>query len=224
MRGVPRLSPVITSPRSAFSLIEVVVAIGIFAVGMVAIVGLFSPIARSVTGSADAEVAARVADALRLKLQSMPIATVAGLMKVQTNSGHEIAINDARPDYDLTRDAQLIFANRDGSKIGLYADAVWLDPVTKRNSDREKYFEIALIRNEVVSPKTATAANADGTEIPVEPDATAAVLVYTARLRWPAFIGDGAAGTIQFGANPSGAVRFDHSKKQVLFFAGSVTR
>jgi prepilin-type N-terminal cleavage/methylation domain-containing protein len=208
----------------AFSLIEVVVAIGIFAVGMVAVLGLFTPIARSVSSSADAEVAARVADALRVKMQSLPFATVAGLLKESTSSGHQLAESDARSDYDITRDTQLLFANRDGSKIGLYTDAIWIDPATKRNSDREKFFEIALIRNEAISPKASNTTDADGAEVKTQPDTTAAMLAYTARLRWPAFISDGGTGAIQFGANPSGSVRFDHSKKQVLYIAGSITR
>src|SRR3954468_7905791 len=98
----------IPAHRNAFSLIEVVVAIGIFAIGMVAVVGLFTPVARSISSSADAEVAARVADALRLKLQSMPFTTVGGLLKESTESGHQLAQSDARSDYDITRDAQLI--------------------------------------------------------------------------------------------------------------------
>ena len=211
------------APRAAFSLIEVVVAIGIFAIGMVAILGLFSPVARSVTSSSDSEIAARVADALRAKLQNTAFDTVAGLLKVSTSAGHELAIADARSDYDLTRDAQLVFANRDGSKIGVYADPIWIDPATRRNSDREKYFEIALIRNETISPKASTTTNADGTTTTVTPDKTADLLAYTARLRWPAFISDGGTGTVQFGAN-SGTIRFDHGKKQVLYFAGSILR
>ena len=59
-------------------------------------------------------------DALRVKLQSMPFKTVAGLTKVSTSAGHELAIIDARSDYDLSKDPQLLFANRDGSKIGVY--------------------------------------------------------------------------------------------------------
>jgi hypothetical protein len=188
------------------------------------VVGLFTPVARSVVNSADAEVAARVADALRSRMQSLPFATVAGLLKESTSSGHQLADSDARSDYDITRDAQLIFANRDGSKIGVYTDAIWIDPITKRNSDREKFFEIALIRNEAISPKTSTTTNTEGAEVTVQPDLTAAMLAYTARLRWPAFVSDGGTGAIQFGANPAGPVRFDHSRKQVLFFAGSITR
>jgi len=57
VRTVPSLS--------GFSLIEVVVAVAIFAIGMVSVVGLFAPVARSVAASSDAEAAARVAEAVR---------------------------------------------------------------------------------------------------------------------------------------------------------------
>lgn len=209
--------------RRAFSLIEVVLAVAIFGVSLVALLGLFSPVARSVTSSADGEAAGRVADALRTKLQSMPFDTVAKLLKVSTSSGHELVTIDARSDYDLTLDPQLVFASRDGSKVGVYNDPIWVDPVTKKNSDLGKYFEIALVRNEAISPKASTTTNDDGTSVTATPDDTAVLLAYTARLRWPAFISNGTGGTVQFGAN-SGTVRFDHGKKQVLYFTGAVTR
>ena len=224
MRGVFRFPAAAPAPRGAFSLIEVVVAIGIFALGMVAVMGLFTPVARSVSTSADAEVAARVADALRLKLQSLPLETVAALLKQSTSTGHQLADNDAKPDYDMTRDAQVLFASRDGAKIGGYADPIWLDPTTRRNSDREKFFEIALIRNETISPKPTSTTDASGATVTTQPDATAAMLAYTARLRFPAFVPDTGTGAIQIGANPSSGVRFDQSRKQVLYFAGSVLR
>jgi hypothetical protein len=98
---------------------------------------------------------------------------------------------------------------------------VWKD-AQGRNSDREKFFEIALIRNESISPLPT--APAEG-ETAVNPDDTAAVLGYIARLRWPAFVPDGTAtGAIQVGANPTATVKFDHSMKQVLFFPGTITR
>lgn len=208
----------------AFSLIEVVVAVGIFAIAMVGVIGLFAPVARSVSDSSDAEVAARVADALRAKLQSMPLADVALLLKNSSAAGHEITTDDSRIDYDLTKDPKLLFASRDGTKIGLYADAIWVNPATRRNWDGEKFFEIALIRNEAVSPKASTVTSSAGTTTTVDPDATAAVLAYTARLRWPAFFADSATTAVQVGSNPAGSVRFDHSRKQVLFVAGTITR
>lgn len=206
--------------RSGFSLIEVVVAIGIFAFGMVAVLGLFSPMARSVSGSSEGEAAARLADALRAKLQSMPMAQVETLLKNSTEKSHELTDADLRSDYDITQDAQLLFANRDGSKIGLYTDSIWYLPAIRANWDGEKFFEIALIRNEVISPKAAPVGGGTGTSA----TAIAPVLAYTARVRWPAFVADTATTAVQVAANPNSTVRFDHGRKEVLYFAGSVTR
>lgn len=193
---------------NGFTLLEVVIAIGIFAIGMVAVLGLFTPVAKSVTDSADAEAATRVADALAVKLQSLGFDGVAPLLKASTGKTHKLTDDDAKINYDITKDTQLLFASRDGTKIGLY-----LDTKTWAAGDREKYFEIALIRNESVM--TSDPAN----------DATAPVLAYVARVRWPAFVAlAGGTGSVQVGANPSATVPFDHSQKQVLFFSGAITR
>lgn len=210
--------------RDAFSLLEVVVAIGIFAAGMLGVVALFTPVARSVSASADAEAAARVSDALKMKLQSMPFLEVTALLKVSNGARHALTDTDARSDYNPATDAQILFASRDGGKVGTYSDPVWIDPVTNRNSDREKFFEIALIRNETLSPLVVATPPAEGEPAPANPDATAYLLAYTARVRWPAFVKQGGAGAIQVGSNPAATLRFDHSSKQVLFFTGSVTR
>ena len=135
-----------------------------------------------------------------------------GDLAVRASDHDDLTTADANSNYDITRDVQLLFANRDGTKLGAYNDAVWQDPTTKRNSDREKFFEIALIRNESISPNDAAT------------DASANVLAYTARIRWPAFVADTGTGAIQVGSNPTAGVRFDQSQKQVLFFTGVVTR
>lgn len=211
--------------RAGFSLLEVVVAVGVFALAMTGILGLFAPVARTVSESADADRAARVADALRLKLRALPFADVIALLKTGTATGHPLTQADARADYELARDPQLLFASRDGTKLGPYNDPVWIDPVTRRNSDRDKFFEIALVRNEVISPPPSTTTDAAGATVTITPDDTATFLGYTARFRWPAYVSDGTAtGTVQFGANPTGTVRFDHGKKSVLFFPGTVAR
>jgi prepilin-type N-terminal cleavage/methylation domain-containing protein len=205
--------------RRAFTLLEVVVALSIFAVGILAVVGLFAPVARSVSGSSDAEVAARTAEALRLKLQTMQFADVVALLKNSNGAKHALTDADAKPDYNPATDPQILFASRDGSKIGVYTDPIW--NVSGRNSDREKYFEIALVRNEAVSPLGTATDNAPAPNL----DATAPMLGYVARLRWPSFVPDGTAtGAIQVGANPAATVKFDHSNKQVLFFPGSIVR
>ena len=211
-------------PGSAFSLLEVVVAVGVFAIGIVAILALFAPAAKSVSANAEAEAAAAVAQALAADLQrrvvpadAAPFAAVTALLKKSTAAGgHELTSDNARADYDIARDPQLLFANRDGTKIGTFADTtVWGTP----NSNREKFFEIALIRNETLSPPADPAADP-----PVNPDATAAFIAYTARIRWPAFVALSGAGAQQVGANPAGAVRFDHSSKLSLFVTGTVKR
>jgi len=198
-------------------LIEVVAAVGIFAIGMIAVLGLFTPVAKSVGGVADADASAKVADLLRTKLQALGSDGLTPLLKKAVAGGHELTVTDAKSDYDITKDPQLLFASRDGTKVGLYSDPIWNDPVTRRPSDLEKFFEIALIRNETLSPAAGDAA----TPPPI-------VYAYTARLRWPAFVADATPGNarlaLPFGFNPSGAVRFDHSQKQVLFFTGTVTR
>ena len=64
--------------------------------------------------------------------------------------------------------------------------------------------------------------------MPVNPDDTAAFIAYTARIRWPAFVPDATPTNpkraLPAGFNPSGAVRYDNSQKQVFFFSGVVTR
>lgn len=209
----------------AFTLLEVVVAIGIFAIGMMAIVGLFAPVARSVGGSAEAEVAARVADGLRAKLQAMPVSEVVALLKKSNGTRHELTDADNRPDYNPGNDVQVLFASRDGAKIGTYSDPMWGTRTPTFNPDRDKFFEIALIRNEVLSPLAAPASDGTDPAAPAaNPDDTAFLIAYTARLRWPSFLPEGATGAIQVGSNPTAPVRFDHSMKQVMFFTGAVTR
>lgn len=206
----------------AFSLIEVVVAIGVFAVGMVAVVALFAPVARSVASSSDAEAAATIAERLRDELTRR--ATVAGsfapivaLFKNTTaNGSHEVtaADNASSAATDPRRDTRLLFASRDGSKIGAYTDtAVW---GTGQVNDAEKYFEITLIRFDALSPNTTLA------------DASSPTLAYTARIRWPAFVPDNAPANarraLPAGFNATAAVVFDRSQLQTFHVAGSITR
>jgi len=215
----------------AFSLIEVVAAVGIFAIGMVAVIGLFAPVAKSVGSLVDAEAAANVADLVTARLQGQDLAAVGQLLKVSTGPNrHQLTDADNSPNTpaaDPRLDPQLLFASRDGSKIGLYNDPVWIDPLTRQPSDLEKFFEIALIRNEALSPP-ATVTDSDGVSTTTNSDETALFLAYTARVRWPAFVPDGTPTNrlraLPAGFNPTGTVRFNNSQKQVLFFAGTITR
>ncbi|MCX6951198.1 MAG: hypothetical protein NTV51_03300 [Verrucomicrobia bacterium] len=219
-----RSKPKATGRSSAFSLLEVVAAVGIFAIGMVAVVGLFAPVAKSVSNLADTEAATNVAGLLSDHLRRQPFLDVAALLKVSTGANtHQLTDADNAPNStaaDPTKDTQLLFASRDGTKIGAYNDPVWA------NLDVEKYFEIALIRREEVSPTPTTTTDADGVVTVNNPDSAAAFLAYTARVRWPAFVPDATSTrrALPAGYNPSGNLRFDNSLKQVFFFSGTVPR
>jgi len=193
-------------------------AVGIFAIGMVAVIGLFGPVAKSVGDVADAEAATHVAELLNVKLQTLesadlangaPFQSLAARLLVSTAKSHQLTLDDANPSYDIAADTtHLLFASYDGTKIGAYNDTK-----TWTNGDGEKFFEIALIRNETVSPNDPVL------------DAAAPLLAYVARVRWPAFVAlAGSTAAVEVGSNPTGSVKFDYSQKRVLFFAGSVNR
>lgn len=209
-----RGEPVIRS--AGFSLLEVVAAVGIFAVGMVAVLGMFAPVANSAATLAEAEAAAGVADAVRARLRALPFDRALGLIQDPADVREKDGSAGYNPN-DGTYPA-VLFGER-GGNIGIYDHGdgrhAWYDasvPTPRRVEDADKFFEIDLIRNDALTPKTA--------------DATAAVVVYTLRVRWPAFVRASNGAAIQVGANPGGGgpVSYDHGRKQVLFFAGSIQR
>ncbi len=200
--------------RRAFSLIEVVAAVAIFAVGMVAILGLFGPVAKSVANVGDAEAAARAADAVRARLRALPFS--AALALVQDPAA--VRAKDASGAYnpnDGARYPAVIFGRRNGD-IGIYEGGEtgrrnWIDGNNAVLPNAEKYFEIDLIQNPTLSPP--------------DQNATAAVVAFNIRVRWPAFIAQPGGAAVQFGANPAGgSVTFDHGKKEALFFTGAIRR
>jgi type II secretory pathway pseudopilin PulG len=170
--------------RNAFSLLEVVVALGIFAGGIVAVLGLFGSLVRSARADREAGAAAMVSDLLASRLRAMSFAEVAALLR--KNGG---GVGDGFPDGNV------FFANQASDKIGRSADAVWT------GDDREKFFEIALLRNEQLSPPAS--------------DDEAAWIAFTVRVRWPAYR-----------LRPDGsAVRLNETGQvQVLLLSGSVRR
>jgi prepilin-type N-terminal cleavage/methylation domain-containing protein len=201
---------------SAFSLIEVVAAVAIFAVGMVAVLGLFAPVAKSISTVADAEAAARVADSVRSRLQGLSFDRALTLIQEVADVKKKDGDGAYNPN-DGTKYPAVMFGKLSGD-VGIY-DATegrraWMDssvPIPQRVADTDKFFEIDLIRNDTLTPKSA--------------DATAAMVAYNIRVRWPAFVMTSSTTAVQNGQNPSGgAVPFDHGRKQVLFFAGSLMR
>ncbi|MDO8542866.1 MAG: prepilin-type N-terminal cleavage/methylation domain-containing protein [Opitutaceae bacterium] len=209
-----RSGPEARAPRSAFSLIEVVAAIAIFAIGMVAVLGLFAPVTKSVATVTDAESAARVADAIRSRIDVMPFESALVLIQTPAN----VRKNDGDPAYnpnDGTKHPYVLFAKLSG-EAGVYDSADtrknWRDSSDRVVADRDKFFEIDLIRNEALSP--------------ADSDPLASVVAYTIRVRWPAFQPIAGGGSVQVGRSSTGGgpVPFDHSRKQVLFFTGVLRR
>jgi hypothetical protein len=148
------------APRSAFSLLEVVIAIGLFALGIAVVVGLFAPVARSVGTHADAQTAVNIADLLEIELSKRT--RIAGSFQPV------IALFQNGPDLPMGSvrdDARILFADRSGSKLAIGSEPMW-------NGSEAPYFEVRLFRHSALSPSAA--------------DDTAIVLVYTARIAWPA--------------------------------------
>ncbi len=211
--GAPRG---VADHRRGFSLIEVIAAVVIFAIGMVAVLGLFAPVTKSVASVADAEAAARVADAVRARLRALPFDTALTLVQEVA----DVRRNDGNGAYNPNdgKNPAVMFGLQSGD-VGIYDAGVnrkrWYDssvPTPQPVADGDKFFEIDLIRNDTLSPKSG--------------DATAAMVAFTIRVRWPAFLAVPGGTAVQVGANPGGggAVPYDHSKKQVLFFTGSLLR
>ena len=149
--------------RSAFSLVEVVVAVGIFAIAVVSVIGLLGPINQSVANVKDGDDASRVSSIVQAELQRLGVVAVNGFLGAGTS----------------------LYASRSGDKIGPdVATAPWDADVPDLNGnsvvdafekDAQKFFEIRLRANPAL-PFTA---------------ATDGFLAINVELRWPAFSGDG---------------------------------
>jgi uncharacterized protein (TIGR02598 family) len=110
-----------TRTTAGFSLVEVVVAVGIFALAIVGVIGLLGPTSKNIADVADNDSATRVISAIQSGLQK------AGFDAVR---GHMIA-------------NRTFYATKDGSKVVASDDTTaW---TTGQN--QEKFFEFTLVRN-----------------------------------------------------------------------------
>jgi len=80
--------------RAAFSLVEVVVAVGIFAIGIVGVLGLLSPSIKSVSEVGDTAVANRLADNIQVELERLGFTTVTGALPLTTSTLTLVATHD----------------------------------------------------------------------------------------------------------------------------------
>jgi hypothetical protein len=137
--------------------LEVIFALGIFAGGIVILLGSCPALMKSGEGNTQAMAAARIGETFLAQLRSRPFSEVAGNLKS--------ADERARDDTSATADRRLFWASLDGGRIAASDDALWT------GHEGERFFELVLFRDAELSP--------------VERDATAGWLVFSVRIRWP---------------------------------------
>lgn len=193
--------------KGGFSLVEIVVAVGILALGLAAVLALFAPVSNAVRANQDSEVAARAAEAVVTYLKGLQWNQARTFIKTDAQFNTQLT-NEGRGTYDPSRDSQALFVNRAGTVIGTYNETIW------RGEHGEQYFEVAVVRNERISPASQ--------------DGSASTIAFMVRVRWPCFNPvSGGTGFTQFGKNQNpgrGQLAFDHSQKDVIFVNGSLTR
>jgi type II secretory pathway pseudopilin PulG len=121
--------------NKAFSLIEVVVAVGIFAIAIISVIGLLIPISNSVVDVRDADYAARLVTLAQSQIQQLK---------------KDAATSNFDTISEFLGTNPEIYASKDGSKLGLANDPIW------GGSRAEQFFKIELIRNESLSPLPQT--------------------------------------------------------------------
>ncbi|MSU70659.1 MAG: hypothetical protein EXS39_07790 [Opitutaceae bacterium] len=138
---------------------------------VVSVIALYGPGVRAMAQARQDYAAAQVIRAVQAELQRLPFSTVSSYL-----SG-----------------ADSLYTSQSGGRVGPRGSPVWSDlDGTQREQDREKYFEIALIRNESLTP-------------------AAGALIFTLRLRWPAFTGNGQR-------------LVDHAQQKMLLVPAAVAR
>lgn len=154
--------------RRAFSLVEVVVAVGIFAIAIAATIGLVATVTQSVTEVSEADDASRVATRLQTGLQEELARWQRSVANGGENLSSQAAFNRLGTYLDGGSGPQgALYASRDGSKIAPANAPIW-------TSDSEKFFAISLSRLNDITPNNL-----------------GAVLAFTINLSWPAYLPDG---------------------------------
>ena len=157
-----------SSPKKAFSLIEVVVAVGIFAIAIVSVIGLLVPISQSVVDVREGDYAARLVTLAQSQIQRLPYSTVKDYLNnppADNPSSVPALASDTR-----------LFASMDGSKFGPAKDASIWNPSDQLSEQQQRalmFFKIKLERNSTLSP----AANDD----------TAGFLAFNMTVTWTVY-------------------------------------
>jgi type II secretory pathway pseudopilin PulG len=169
------------APARGFSLVEVIVAIGMVAAVLVALLGWFAPAVRSAAATADAQVAAGLADEIQLELERLE-ATLGfdGLAAVVPATGAGAPLR--------------LVATRDGRRVRCadaadpVADHALDDPAAPGIAWRDRYFLAEVVQ----SP-----------DLPFRPGA--GFLAVSVRVSWPyrVPVGPAAPGAVDPAGDPS---------------------
>ena len=177
-----RVRPLPRRWARAFSLIEVVVAVGIFSVAITIVIGLLAPTVKSVASTLDNNAANRLATAINAQLSNYGFtAVVTGDTATTVAGGLLITPVPSADINDDTQTKQYLYASKSGDKIGLATDKVWTTGLPANISENaDKFFEIMLVRNIALSPNAAP-----------NLDANAGAVAFTVRITWPAYLPNG---------------------------------
>lgn len=145
-KHIPRARSAVLS--RAFSLVEVVIAVGIFAIAVISVVGLIIPNTQRVADQLDAQVAQRLADNIRFELERYGFYNVANGL---TNQNARI----------------FLVATRDGSKVLLTGEdpfQAWNETYNNYNPDSHAYSSVGSPRaaENDLETNTATSDNPFG--------------------------------------------------------------
>lgn len=117
-----------------FSLIEVVVAVGIFAFAIVGVLGLLTPTGKAITEVADNDAASRAIGAIQAGLQQTGFTNIKKYLDAQ----------DGKFGY--------LYSSKSGDKVGVpYDKGTTGLPSPFSNADQQ-FFEVALTRDKTLSP------------------------------------------------------------------------
>ncbi len=154
-------------------MLEVVVAVGIFAGAIVVVIAMLAGSLRSESDLLDQNTASRLTGAVNTKLDSLGYNTVQNLL-------FDASQNPNSQGIDTTSNAsKVLFINKTGEKIGVYTDPIW-GPVSSA-TDAEKYYEVMLVR----TPSTLLSPRGDNSGATLN-SLTAASVLFTVRVTWPA--------------------------------------
>ncbi len=180
-----------STPRfvSGFTIIEVLVAIGVFSVAVVMSIAMLGNSLQSETAVGDLAAAKRLVGSINAKLASYGYDVVQGTSDTTKKNPfvpQTGLLFDAGQDPNSVSDisssgSKVLYASRRGDKIGTYNDPIWGGTTAQHHA--QKYFEIMLIRldqNGGLSPRPD-----DGTDI--QTMLNAAAVGFTVRISWPAF-------------------------------------